>query len=52
MNLNEDLTEAVLYAYFAVRYFDDHIFKVILTRTGKFQADRTLYQILGKDRSY
>jgi hypothetical protein len=27
--LNYDLKEAVLYVYFAVRYFDDHIFKVI-----------------------
>jgi hypothetical protein len=27
--IREDLSEAVLYAYFAIRYFDEHIFKVI-----------------------
>ena len=28
-NMREELEEAVLYCYFAVRYFDEHIFKVI-----------------------
>ena len=37
--IKEDLNEAVLYAYFAVRYFDDHIFKVIQTRTNHFAGD-------------
>lgn len=35
-NLREDLEEAVLYMYFAVRYYDEHIFKVLLTRTNRF----------------
>ena len=47
-NIGDDLHEALLYAYFAVRYLDDHMFKVILTRTSKFQADRTLSKIFSK----
>ncbi|CDW87773.1 transient receptor potential cation subfamily member 4 [Stylonychia lemnae] len=51
-SISEDLSEAVLYAYFAVRYYDDQIFKVILTKCNRFQSDRTLYQIMGKERSF
>ncbi len=52
MNLREDLQEAVLYAYFSVRYYDEHIFKVIQTRTNNFSGDRNLNQLLGKERSF
>jgi hypothetical protein len=50
--LNYDLKEAVLYAYFAVRYFDDHIFKVIQTRTAQFAGDPELSKLLGNINSY
>jgi hypothetical protein len=50
--LSHDLKEAVLYAYFAIRYFDDHIFKVIQTRTSHFAGDPELSKLLGKDSSY
>jgi hypothetical protein len=48
-NLREDLNEAVLYIYFAIRYYDEHIFKVILTRTNRFGTNRELNQLLTKD---
>jgi hypothetical protein len=50
--LNHDLKEAVLYAYFSVRYFDDHIYKVIQTRTSNFAGDPELFKLLGRDHSY
>ncbi len=33
INLENDPDEALLYLYFCVRYFDEHLFKVILSRT-------------------
>lgn len=51
-SLKEDLKEAVLYAYFAVRYFDDHIYKVIQSRTMHFQEDPDLAKLLGRDGSF
>jgi hypothetical protein len=33
ITLESDAYEALLYLYFTVRYFDEHIFKVILSRT-------------------
>ena len=51
-NLREDLKEALLYAYFAVRYYDDHIFKVIQTRTAGFAGDEDLQKLLGRENSY
>jgi len=41
-NMLEDLNEAALYAYFAVRYVDAHIYTVIMSRTNKFAGDRNL----------
>ncbi len=32
--LEEDPYEAILYLYFCVRYYDEQLFKVILTRTS------------------
>ena len=52
VNLKEDLNEAILYLYFSVRYFDEHMYKVILTRTNRFSANKDLNQLLGKDRSF
>lgn len=43
------MDEALLYVYFAVRYYDEHIFKVILTRTNRFSQNRDLHQLLSKD---
>lgn len=34
LTLESDPEEALLYLYFCVRYYDEHIFKVILTRTN------------------
>jgi hypothetical protein len=50
--IKEDLREALLYAYFAVRYYDDHIYKVIQTRTSHFQGDPELSKLMGKDGSF
>jgi hypothetical protein len=44
----DDLNEAVLYAYFAIRYFDDHMFMIIQTRTNKFTGDRNLQQLFAR----
>lgn len=52
LNLQNELEEAVLYAYFAVRYYDEHIFKIILTRTNRFASDQELQVVLGKERSF
>lgn len=51
IGIGEDLQEAVLYSYFAVRYYDEHIFKVIVTRCNNFKNDpqnKGLYQRLGR----
>lgn len=50
--LKDDLREGVLYAYFSVRYFDDHIFKVVQQRTEQFSGDPELERLLGKEGSY
>jgi hypothetical protein len=34
ISLESDPSEALLYLYFCVRYFDEHMFKVILSRTN------------------
>lgn len=47
--MREDLNEAVLYAYFAVRYYDEQIFRVILGRTNRFGNNRDLSQVFTKD---
>jgi len=36
MNEVENLDEAFLYLYFCVRYYEEHIFNVILTKANKF----------------
>ena len=35
-----------------MRYFDEHIFKVIQTRMGHFQEDADLAKLLGREGSY
>jgi hypothetical protein len=51
-NLDSDLNEAVLYAYFAVQYYNEHLFRVICTKTDKFSSNFEFNQLLGKESSY
>lgn len=39
-NLDEDLDEAILYTYFAVRNDDEPIFKIIKERAHNFSANK------------
>ena len=38
VNLENDPYEALLYIYFSVRYYDEHIFKVILKLTSNLMG--------------
>jgi hypothetical protein len=52
-NLDDDPSEALLYLYFTVRYFDEQLFKVILSRTYNLRGTDVEVQNLFKDsRSY
>mmetsp|Transcript_22917 Transcript_22917/g.22223 ORF Transcript_22917/g.22223 Transcript_22917/m.22223 type:complete len:154 (+) Transcript_22917:94-555(+) len=52
LSLEDDLEEAVLYAYFSIQYLNQHIFKIICTRTHKFESNIEFQTLLGKERSY
>ena len=62
ITLESDPFEALLYIYFTIRYFDEHIFKVILSRTQnlygldlevqKLFKDTKSYQRLTQDTSF
>lgn len=47
LSISDDLAESVMYAYFAIRYFDDQIFRVISSRTNKFKGKFEYHQLLG-----
>ena len=52
-NLDSDPKEALLYLYFCIRYYDEHLFKVILSRTRNLEAASPEVQMLVRDsRSY
>ena len=52
-NLDSDPSEAILYLYFCIRYYDEHLFKVILSRTRNLEAAAPEVQMLVRDsRSY
>ena len=36
MSQPENLNEAFLYLYFCVRYYDEHLFQLIVTKTNNF----------------
>jgi hypothetical protein len=52
--LKEDLDDAFLYIYYCVRYKDDQIFKIILTKTDRFKncANLDMVRLLTQDRAY
>lgn len=51
--LDDDPYEALLYLYFCVRYYDEQLFKVILTRTSNLLGIAADVQVLVRDaRSY
>ena len=52
INLKDDLDEALLYAYFAIIYYNEQIFKIINTRTDKFSSNFEYNSLLGKENSY
>ena len=35
--LKDDPDEALLYLYFSVRYYDEHMYKVVLSKTNNMQ---------------
>lgn len=52
-NLDSDPSEALLYLYFTVRYFDEHLFKVILSRTNKMEgADPEIERMMRDPKIY
>ena len=44
---NDDWQEPCLYAYFAINYFDEQIFNVIVNRANKFKCKEELRMLLG-----
>ena len=51
--LKDDPDEALLYLYFSVRYYDEHMYKVVLSKTNNMQLAAPDVQIIFKDmRSY
>ena len=51
--LKDDPDEALLYIYWSVRYYDEHMFKVILSMTNNLQMAAADVQIIFKDpKSY
>lgn len=53
INLESDPSEALLYLYFCVRYFDEHMFKVILTRTQHMEgADPEIEKMMKDPKIY
>lgn len=51
--LKDDPDEALLYLYYSVRYFDEHMFKVILQCTNNMSLASTDIQMIFRDkRSY
>lgn len=49
ISLEHDPAEALLYLYFCVRYFDEHMFKVILSRTNQLEGADTEIERMMKD---
>ena len=47
--LKEDPDEALLYAYFSIRYYDEHMYKVILSLTNNMALAAPDVQIIFKD---
>ena len=62
ISLETDANEALLYLYFCVRYYDEHMFKVILSRTNhlegahpdieKMMRDPRIFGRLTDDKSF
>jgi hypothetical protein len=49
ISLESDPNEALLYLYFCVRYFDEHLFKVILSRTNHIEGGDPEIEKMMKD---
>lgn len=53
ISLESDPSEALLYLYFCVRYFDEHMFKVILSRTNQLEgADPEIERMMKDPRIF
>lgn len=51
--LKEDPDEALLYLYWSIRYYDEHMYKVILSMTNNLSMAAADVQIIFKDaKSY
>ena len=50
LELKDDPDEALLYLYYSVRYYDEHMYKVILQRTNNMELAAPDVQIIFKDK--
>jgi len=50
----KNLSEAFLYLYFSLNYYDEHLFKVILTKTNNFahSPNKDIVRLMRNPRAY
>jgi len=53
VGLDDDCSEAFLYAYFCVRYYEPHVFRVIVSRANFRQAtNASIVKLMTRDNAY